>query len=113
MKRPLTLTILTLALLAPSSASAAAPIRECGNYDGLHWTYGEVQEAGIFNLTSRRVWCSVARHVATHAYNTYERGDRVWRWKGWYCKVLSSGFESSDTRCRKRRVHVVRWQSGA
>ncbi len=108
---------LIAALVVPSAASAV-PIRECGNYgdrgDGTFgWTYGQVYGAGTFNVTTRRVWCTVARRVALRAYNTYERGDEVWRWRGWYCRRLSSGYESSDTRCRKRRVHVVRWQSGA
>lgn len=115
--RLLLLAVVIFALAAPSPASAA-PIRECGNYGdkgngSSGWTYGTVYGAGIFNVTTSRVWCTVARRVSLRAYNTYERGDTVWRWRGWYCKVLASGYESQDTRCRKRRVHVVRWQSGA
>lgn len=116
MLRSIVIAALATCLIVPSAASAA-PIRECGNFDPGkgRWTYGQVQGAGLFNLTTRRVWCTVARRVALRAYNTYER-DRRWRWRGWQCRVLSSGYESSDTRCKKRRDgrwHVVRWQSGA
>jgi hypothetical protein len=107
--------LLTAFLFAPSAASAA-PIRECGNYGwkdgGMRWTYGQIEGAGIFNVTSRRVWCSVARQVARRAYNTYA-GGQTWRWKGWRCRILRSAHEFSDTRCTKRRTHIVRWQAAA
>ena len=112
-RRSILLAVLAAALAVPSPASAA-PIRECGNFDfGTgRWTYGQVRGAGHFNLTTRRVWCTVARQVAMRAYNTYE-GGRRWRWRGWRCRIVSRRHEFSDARCKKRRVHVVRWQSGA
>jgi len=114
MPRLIAVTLLALTLLAaPSGASGATPIRECGNFDGFRWSYEQVRGAGIFNVTTRRVWCTVARRVARRAYNTYERGDRVWRWRGWRCRRIKTGYESADTRCTKRRVHVVRWQAGS
>ncbi len=116
MRWALVFTVLLATMAGPAVASAA-PIRECGNYGykngAVRWTYGEIEGAGIFNVTSRRVWCSVARRVARRAYNTYERGDTVWRWKGWRCKRVKTGYESSDTRCTKRRIHIVRWQAGS
>jgi len=113
MRRPVILAVLVLVLLAVPSGASGAPIRECGNFDGFRWSYEQVRGAGIYNLTTRRVWCSVARRVARRAYNTYERGDRIWYWHGWRCRYTKTGYESADTRCTKRRINVVRWQAGS
>ena len=91
--------------------AAAAPIRECGNFDGLRWTYREIQGAGIWNVTSRVVGCRTARRMTSRAYRTY-RGGRAWRYRAWTCRILVQKHEYSDTRCTASGGRVVRWQSG-
>lgn len=117
MRRLLILAAVVTGSLAVAGPASAAPVRECGNHGDkgngeVGWTYGKVFGAGVLNVTTRRVRCPVARRVSLRAYNTYDGGS-TWRWQGWFCKAIGRGQEFSDTRCRKRRVHVVRWQSGA
>jgi hypothetical protein len=111
MKRLFLLTLLYAAVL-PSASVSAASIRECGNFDGSHWTNSQIQGAGIYNVTSRVVGCGTARKVARRAYNTYRSG-RVWRYNGWTCRIVSQATEFSDTRCTRGGGRVVRWQSGS
>ncbi len=117
MRRSLVLAAVAACLLVPATASAAP--RECGSYGDkgngrVGWTYGKVYGAGIFNVTARRTWCATARRVARRAYGKYSGSGRTWRYGSWRCRLLSTGLESTDTRCTKRRGRVVvRWQSGA
>ncbi len=115
MKRWMSATIAALALAIPAtSASAAAPIRECGNYgwpEGYKgskpiWTFGPLDGAGIFNVTTRRVRCAAARDFV-------EDWNGQSRFRGFRCRTRTTGIEESDTRCTASRGRVVRWQSAA
>lgn len=97
---------MAVALLSAPAGASAAPIKECGNYDGLRWTYGQIQGAGTFNVTARVVGCREARTVALKA--SPER-----RFRGWSCRYVDQGYEYADVRCTKSGGRVVRWQSGA
>jgi len=87
-----------------AEASAAAPIRECGNYDYLRWTYGPIQGAGIYNLTTRNVSCGYARWLASSANGL----GRVF-----HCRTRRLGSELYDTRCTKSGGKVIRFQNGS
>ena len=85
-------------------------IQECGDYGAwgvgvgkVGWTYEGVDGAGIFNVTTRRVRCRVARRFVMN-YNGPGRE--------WTC-TEKNAWESSDTRCTASGGRVIRWQSGA
>jgi hypothetical protein len=109
--RCLITTIAGAALLTCTPASAA-PIRECGNYDGARWTFDQIDGAGIFNLTSRVVSCKTARRVALRSHPG-DRYRRTWSWGDFTCRILAEAFEYEDVRCKASGGRVVRWQSGA
>lgn len=93
------------ALLVAPAGATAAPIEECGNFDG-HWTYDTLQGAGTYNVTARVVSCREARTVALKA----EPGRRF---GGWSCRYMDQGYEFADVRCTKPGGRVIRWQAGA
>jgi len=111
---------------AASSASAAAPIRECGNFvlTGDHnqgyWTRRVV--AGytpVFNLTTRNVACSSARPFSLKATSRVVgsktgalRGTATVGYRGYRCRATFANGEDWDIRCTKGR-HVIHWQGGA
>ncbi len=115
MKLSMSATIAALVLAIPAtSASAAAPIRECGNYgwpEGYEgsepiWTYEQLDGAGIFNVTTRRVACRKARRFVLR----YRGTDTYF--PTWNCREINR-YEFSDVRCTARRGRVIRWQTGA
>ena len=111
MKRFLVVALVACgALLYP--AAAGAVVRECGNYDGVEWTFEQIQGAGIFDVTAKNVGCGTARRVVLRSGTTYKHPQTRWRYGRWTCRFRSTGIESSATRCA-RGNRVVRWESGA
>ena len=113
--RALALLITVAAAGGNASTASAAPVRECSNYDPgkQRWTYGEVQGAGIFNVTSRVTRCPRARKITLRAPSANKTGKKVWRYRAWTCRYLRQEYEATDTRCTKSGGRVVRWQSCA
>ena len=104
-----------IAVLAFAVPASGAPIRECGNYGwkngAMRWTFGSIDGAGTFNVTSRVVGCRTARRVATRSYPN--RQVSRWYWRGWSCRELVSRHEYSDNRCTRSGGRVVRWQTAS
>jgi hypothetical protein len=98
------------AAFVPATASAA--VRNCGNYDGLEWTYDQIQGAGIFNVTARNTGCGTARRISLRSFNTY-RGGRRWQYGRWTCKIVRQGYEYTKARCARSGGRVVKWETGA
>jgi hypothetical protein len=89
-----------LAMGVPSTASAAAPIRECGMHGAIH------------NVTSRNVPCPDARRFARW-YGFVGAGFRShFVAPSWWCRVSQApgGFYERDVRCTASRGRVIRWQ---
>jgi hypothetical protein len=100
--------VTTIATLV--TPAMAAPIRECGNYDGAHWTSNDDFGAGLYNLTTRGVSCHAARRVALYS----PPDDRhKWRYRVFTCRYLTYRYEYVDVRCTASRDRAVRWQAGA
>ena len=100
--------IVVAALAVPASA---APIVECGNYGAtssgrVGWTYGEIEGAGIYNVTTRNVGCSTARRFVRR----YRGTDTYY--PTWRCREVND-YEFSDIRCTASRGRVIHWQTGA
>lgn len=119
--------VASLALVpAASSASAAAPIRECGNFvltgnhDQGYWTHRLVYGyTPVFNLTTRNVACSSARPFSLRATDRVVgskmgalRGTAAVAYRGFRCRARFANGEDWDIRCTKGR-HVIHWQGGA
>jgi hypothetical protein len=102
-------------LLGSPAAVSAATIRECGNYGWITdegttgWTYGEVDGAGIFNVTTRKVSCRYARRFV-RSWDGQVGGRRHRRFR---CRYVSQAYEYADVRCTRRSGKVIRWQTGA
>src|SRR3954453_10314265 len=94
-----TRTVLASALVAASLSStafAAAPVRECGNYgytargDGPRWTFRQISGASpAYNLTTRNVACRAARRFALR----YRGTDTYF--PAWRCREVND-YELSD-----------------
>jgi hypothetical protein len=106
------ISALAVALACAAAPAAAVPVRECGNYGYLDsrgmvgWTRGQVDGAGIFNVTSRNVPCSTARRFVLR-YRDTDTYFPTWR-----CRE-SNDYEFSDVRCAASRGRVIHWQTGA
>ncbi|MCK9248616.1 MAG: hypothetical protein M0P31_06520 [Solirubrobacteraceae bacterium] len=85
----------------PTTASAAAPIRECGHLSSAY--------AG--NITTRKVSCAEARRVV-RAWNRGPAQGRGNRARGLRCRYRDVRHELGDIRCTGSRGGVVRWQTG-
>ena len=87
------------------AAHAAAPIRECGNYDYSRWTYGPIEGSGIYNLSTRKVSCSSARRMVSGVtrMNSY----------AFRCRQRELGYEHFDVRCTGDGGRVIRYQTGS
>jgi hypothetical protein len=97
---------------ATSPASAAAPVRGCGNYGHIDsigtvgWTSRPISGAGTFNVTTRNVACSTARRFVLR----YRGTDTYF--PTWRCRETND-YEFSDVRCTASRGRVIHWQAGA
>jgi hypothetical protein len=105
-------TLLAIGSIA-NEASAAGPVRDCGNYgftaggDGPMWTYRQVSGATpAYNLTTRNVGCGTARRFALR----YRGTDTYF--PAWRCRE-SNDYEFSDVRCTASRGRVIHWQAGS
>jgi hypothetical protein len=83
--------------LVSQSASAAAPVRECG----------DVASRLAYNITTRSVTCTEARRVV----RGWGRGNGPVR--GMTCRYHDTGYEAGDIRCTGSRGRVVHWQTGS
>ena len=107
--------IALVAAIACPRAAVAAPITECGNYGWIEgqgrtgWTYGRIDGAGIFNVTTRRVGCRYARRFV----RSWEGQVGARRHRGFKCRYVSQAHEYADVRCTRRGAKVIRWQTGA
>lgn len=120
MKRPVAAVAAALFLIsaAPAATGAASPgkavARDCGNYgyiadeERTGWTSGQVDGAGIFNVTARKTPCAAARRVALHA-----SPERKPRYRGWKCHYLKRSYENVKVRCEQTSTQTVTWESGA
>jgi hypothetical protein len=111
------LLVLLVAVLAPvASTAVAAPVNECGNFDGSRFTFEDLQGAGVQNITTRVVGCRTAHRLVRRYYNHYEdycgNSGRC-SIRGWSCLRRSLGVEYADVRCARRSGQVVRFQYGA
>jgi hypothetical protein len=97
---------------ATNPASAAAPLRECGNYGYIEstgtvgWTSRPISGAGTFNVTTRNVTCATARRFVLR----YRGTDSYF--PTWRCRETND-YEFSDVRCTSSRGRVIHWQAGA
>jgi hypothetical protein len=98
---------------ATSPASAAAPVRDCGNYGytadgaGPMWTYRQISGATpAYNLTTRNVACGTARRFALR----YRGTDSYF--PAWRCRETND-YEFSDVRCTASRGRAIHWQAGS
>ena len=92
-----------------TTSEAAPAIEECGSKPaGGAWTYGEVQGAGLFNLTASNVSCVEARSLVDQVDFSSDPPS----YPGWTCQFISEGYEFADIRCTSG-IKVVRWQTGA
>jgi hypothetical protein len=104
----------TATVALPGAASAAA-INECGNYGWIEskaragWTYGQIDGAGIFNVTTRTVRCRYARRFV-RSWDGQVGADHHRRFR---CRYVSQDYEYADIRCTRRGGKVIRWQTGA
>jgi hypothetical protein len=107
--------VTAIAALALPGAASASPIRECGNYGWIEeeeatgWTYGEIDGAGIFNVTTRGVSCRYARKFVLSWNGQVGRRHH----RGFSCRYVSEEYEYADIRCTRRPGRVIRWQTGA
>ena len=101
MKHLIILALAAVAVMVTATpvASAAAPIKECGNYsvEKDRWTDGAVTGAGIFNLTTRNVTCRYARNIVTSA-----NGMATFN-----CNTLDEAYEYADIRCTGWQGHPL------
>jgi hypothetical protein len=88
------------ASLSATPASAAAPVRECG----------DMSHRLAYNITSRVVSCPEARRVVRRWNNTVAQRGGDGRVRGLYCRYRNIGYEAGDIRCTAGR-RVVRWQT--
>lgn len=99
--------------------ASSRPIRECGNYGWVSsrgrtgWTYGTIDGAGIFNVTSRVVNCRTARRVTLGSIRTAGPDPGPWHWRAWRCRTLVERHEYADIRCTAHHGRVVRYQTAA
>lgn len=115
--RPKTLAavVAVIAAVAVPGTASAAPIKECGNYGWIEdegrtgWTYGPIDGAGIFNVTTRKVRCRYARRFVL-SLDGQVGSDRH---RGFKCRYVSEEYEYADVRCTRRGGKVIRWQTGA
>jgi hypothetical protein len=92
------------AVAADAPAAHAAPIKECGTWDGSSWTYKPFQGFQA-SLTTRNVPCPVARRM----YRRYKGTDSFF--PEWNCREINR-YEEFDVRCTASHGRVVRWVGG-
>ena len=100
-----------LFVVALAGPAHAASIVECGNYGAtasgrVGWTYGDIEGAGIYNVTTRNVGCATARRFVRR----YRGTDTYY--PTWRCREIND-YEFSDIRCTASRGRVIHWQTGA
>jgi hypothetical protein len=100
-----------LLVATPAVPAHASPIIECGNYGAsasgrVGWTDGDIEGAGIYNVTTRNVGCATARRFVRR----YRGTDTYY--PTWRCREVND-YEFSDVRCAASRGRVIHWQTGA